>query len=179
MPAIKTTRRGFMQLSATSAAMLTVGASISSLSGCTKVPAATGYKILRPGDLEFLKALAPVILSNGYPGPLGAEAEERLLRSLDRLIGTLQEYARSQLILMLDIMQYPPIRIFAGARWKTWSEMSHEEVEAFLNEWKFSMIQLKRMGYGSLCKLFSMCWYREPENFILSGYPGMPKHIVG
>lgn len=178
MPAITTTRRGFMQLSASSAAALTVGASFVSLSGCSKVPAAAGFKTLRPGDIEFLSAIAPVILNGSYPGPLGNKAEERLMHSLDRLIGTLQEYARSQLVLMLNMMQYPPIRIFAGARWKDWNEMSHADIEAFLDEWKLSLIELKRMGYGSLCKLFAICWYREPENFALSGYPGMPKRVI-
>lgn len=177
MPTITTTRRGFMQLSATSAAMLTVGASFASLSGCTRTPPASGFNSLRPGDIEFLTALAPVILHDSYPGVLAEQAQARLMLALDRLIGTLQEYAKEQLMMLLDVMQYAPLRLVMGAPWRRWSEMNAEAIEDFLAEWKHSSIQLKRMGYGSLCKMVCICWYKEPENFVFSGYPGMPKHI--
>ena len=72
---ITTSRRGFMQLSATSAAALTLGASVAGLTGCSKVPTANGYKVLRPGDIEILRAVAPVILSGSYPGSLAADGE--------------------------------------------------------------------------------------------------------
>ena len=179
MPVITTTRRGFMQLSATSAAALTVGASFASLTGCSKTPPANGFKVLRPTDLKILATLAPVLLKGGYPGPLADQAEPRLLHELDRLIGTLQDYSKGQLVLLLDTLNVAPIRLAMGAPWKQWNEMSAEEIESFLENWKTSSIQLKRMGYASLAKLFAMCWYKQPENFVLSGYPGMPKRIIG
>lgn len=178
MPTLATTRRGFMQLSATSAAALSMGGALASLTGCSKAPAASGYKVLRSGDIEFLNALAPVILSGSYPGSLGEQAAQRLMQSLDKLIGTLQEYAQSQLMLLLDVMQVAPIRVAMGAQWSSWADASAADIEAFLENWKTSNIQLKRMGYGSLAKLFTMCWYRQPETFVFSGYPGPPKHII-
>lgn len=176
MPTITTTRRGFMQLSATSAAVLAAGASFASLTGCTKAPTATGFKVLRESDFEFLMALAPVMLSDSYPGILGPEkGSERLLKALDNLINTLQDYSRSQLMLLLDVMQSAPIRLAMGAPWSTWSEAKPEDIDAFLQSWKTSMIPLKRMGYGSLIKLISISWYSQPETFVSTGYPGMPK----
>lgn len=175
MPVIKTTRRGFMQLSATSAAALAVAGSFASLTGCSKTPPATGFKVLRPGDVEIFKALAPVILKGSYPGPLGDKAEITLLQELDRLIVTLQDYSRSQLVLLFDVLQAGPVRFVAGGPWKSWSEVSEAEAEAFLQDWKTSMFQIKRMGYGSLIKLYAMCWYKIPANFVQTGYPGMPK----
>jgi len=108
-----TSRRGFLQLSASSAAALTVGASLAG-TGCSKVPAAEGYKLLRAGDIEFLSALAPVILNKSYPGTLAADAPVRLTQALDTLIGTLEDYSRSQLIQLLDVMQVAPIRAAMG-----------------------------------------------------------------
>lgn len=166
-----------MQLSATSAAALTIGGSLAALTGCGKAPAASGYKVLRPGDLEFLSALAPAILVDSYPGTLGDQAQERLLKALDRLVGTLQEYSRGQLLMLFDVMQVAPLRAAMGAPWGSWSEASVADVDAFLNGWKNSGLQLKRMGYGSLCKLVAMCWYSQPETFVSSGYPGAPKKI--
>ena len=174
---ITTTRRGFMQLGAASAAALTIGGSLAALTGCSKTPTANGYSVLRGGDLTFLTAIAPVILSDSYPGTLGSQAQERLLHALDRLTGTLQDYSRSQLLMLLDVMQVAPLRALMGAQWASWEEVSADDTEAFLQDWKHSRIQLKRMGYGSLCKLLTMCWYSQPETFISSGYPGAPKKI--
>src|SRR5690554_2862130 len=86
MPKLSTTRRGFMQLSATSAAFLAAGASFASLTGCTKAPVASGYKVLRNTDFEFITAIAPVVLGGSYPGVLGPEkAPEVLLKAVDNL----------------------------------------------------------------------------------------------
>ena len=79
MLTLSTSRRGFMQLGATSMAVLSLGAGFASLSGCTKAPAQTGYKILRAGDLEFFSALAPVVLSGSYPSSLSTEAAQARL----------------------------------------------------------------------------------------------------
>lgn len=174
---INTTRRGFMQLSASSAAALTVGGSLAALTGCSKAPAASGFTTLRDGDVQFFTAIAPVILDKSYPASLGDAAPERLLKSLDQLIGTLQEYAQSQLLMLLDVMQVAPLRAAMGAPWANWDQVSHEEIDAFLQSWKSSSIQLKRMGYGSLCKLLCICWYSQPETFVSTGYPGPPKKI--
>src|SRR5690606_17454634 len=158
---ITTTRRGFMQLSASSAAALTLGASVAGLTGCSKVPAADGLKVLRPGGIEILRAVAPVILSGSYPGSLAADGEAALLRALDTLVLTLQDYARSQLEMLFDALQVAPVRLAMGAPWASWSEMPADDIEAFLHSWKTSRIQLKRMGYASLCKLVTMCWYSQ------------------
>ena len=99
-----------------------------SLSGCSKQPAAEGYRLLRQGDIELLSALAPVILADGYPGQLGAQAETRLMQALDNLIGTLQEYSRSQLMLLLDVLQVAPIRSVMGAQWRSWTAASEEDI---------------------------------------------------
>ena len=169
---ITTNRRGFMQLSATSAAALTLGASVAGLTGCSKVPAANGYKVLRPGDIEILRAVAPVILSGSYPGSLAADGEAVLLRSLDKVVLTLQDYARSQLVMLFDALQVAPVRALMGAPWTGWSDMPAADIEAFLQDWK-----TRRMGYASLCKLVTMCWYSHPSTFAFSGYPGMPQRI--
>lgn len=176
MPKITTSRRGFMQLSATSVAVLTVGASFASLTGCTKAPVANGYKVLRSSDFEFIDALAPVILSDSYPGVLGLEkGRELLLKAIDNLVVTLQEYAQSQLLMMFDVMQSAPLRVAMDAPWSSWAEATPADVERFLQGWKSSMIPLKRMGYSSLVKVLAMCWYSQPETFVSSGYPGMPR----
>lgn len=175
---ITTTRRGFMQLSTTSATLLVLGASAASLSGCSQPQAAPGFRVLRPGDLRLLQALAPVILSGSYPGTLAGQAPDTLLHALDRLVLTLQGYARGQLLMLFDALQVAPVRAAMGAPWADWADASPAAIDAFLQEWKTSRIQLKRMGYGSLCKLLCMCWYSQPATFVSSGYPGMPQKVL-
>lgn len=178
MLTLSTSRRGFMQLGAASMAVLSLGAGFASLTGCSKAPAVSGFKILRPGDLEFFAAIAPVILSGSYPSRLPLEeAQQRLLHELDSLISTLQDYAQSQLIMLLDVVQSAPLRVAMDAQWAGWKDASAADIEGFLQGWKTSKIPIKRMGYGSLCKLLCMCWYKQPETFAITGYPGMPKKI--
>src|SRR5690554_8099639 len=63
-------------------------------------------------DFEFITAIAPVVLGGSYPGVLGPEkAPEVLLKAVDNLVVTLQEYAQSQLIMMFDVMQSAPLRV--------------------------------------------------------------------
>ena len=52
-----------------------------------------------------------------------------------------------------------------------------EEAEAFLESWRDSWLPIKRMGYQGLCKLITICWYSQPENYALSGYPGPPVKV--
>src|SRR5690606_4203323 len=102
---ITATRRGFMQLVARSGAVLALGAYIGGLTGCSNAPVDSGYNVLRPGDIEILRALAPVILGGSYPGSLQDKAPDTLLHALDSLVLTLQDYARSQLVMLFDALQ--------------------------------------------------------------------------
>jgi hypothetical protein len=175
---IETSRRGFLQLSASGTAALAIGSGLATLTGCSKKPAtAQGYKVLREGDLLFLGALAPAILVDAYPGPLGANAHERLLKQLDTILNTLQGHARGELLMMFDLMNSAPLRLATGAPWGSWGEASAEDADNFLNSWKHSSLQIKRMGYSGLCKLITISWYSQPENFPTTGYPGPPVKI--
>jgi hypothetical protein len=174
---LTTSRRGFIQLSGGAAAALTLGSSLALMSGCSPEPA-DGLKFLNADDADFLAALAPVIMAGSYPGQLGPEqARTRQVAALDRLIGTLQEHAQSQLKQLLLVMSSAPLRAAMGAPFANWREASPEQVEAFLLSWRDSSLQLKRMGYASLCKLQTMCWYAMPENYLATGYPGPPQKI--
>ena len=175
---IKTTRRGFLQLGAASATALTLGASLASLSGCSRAPSASGFTILRTDDLALLAALAPAVLHGSYPGPLAEQAESKLLSALDALISTLQEYAQSQLLMLFDVLNYAPTRFLLGAPSNDWSTLSTSEINRFLDDWQHSTLALKRMGHSGLIKLMSMCWYSLPDNFLASGYPGMPTRVL-
>ena len=172
-------RRGFMKLSASSAAVLSMGSGLAMMTGCSRQPDSNGgYTFLTADDIEFVNAIAPVILLQAYPASLTLEdAQLRLTRKLDELINTLQQYSKDQLSQLFGIMSSAPLRLAVGAPVGGWKDAPAEDIESFLNSWKDSSLAIKNMGYASLCKLVTMCWYSQPESFIASGYPGPPKKI--
>lgn len=134
-----------------------------------------GFRFLRDTDIEFLLAVAPVILNSNYPGVLGQNSEERLLNALDELMASLGEFSQKQLSQLFDLMSIAPLRYLAGGPFSGWQNSSEQQINDFLLGWKNSIFSLKRMGYASICKLIAMSWYTQPENFVQAGYPGPPK----
>ena len=177
--ATNVSRRGFMKLSASSAAALSVGSSLAMMTGCSRQPDSnSGYTFLTAADVEFINAIAPVILLQAYPASLPLpEAQVRLTRKLDELINTLGEFSKAQLAQLFSIMSSAPLRLAVSAPVGGWKDAPAADIESFLNSWKDSSLAIKNMGYASLCKLVTMCWYSQPESFTASGYPGPPKKI--
>lgn len=177
--ALPTTRRGFLQLGLMGTATLALGSTVATLTGCaTPLEHNSNFKFLRPHDREFFAALIPVVLDKSFPGELDESvAMRRTLLALDDLIYTLQYYNRDQMRMMFNALSMAPVRVLAGASWTDWKNMSPEQVNEFLIDWRDSSIQLKRMGYVSLSKLIGISWYSQPESFAATGYPGPPIKI--
>ncbi len=177
--ALPTTRRGFLQLGLMGTATLALGSTVATLTGCaTSLKQSSQFKFLTPEDREIFAALVPQVLSKSFPGNLSQEAAmQRVLLSLDDVIHTLQYHNRSQMRMMFDALTVAPLRLVAGASWTRWKDMSPEQVNAFLDNWKNSSISLKNMGHMSLTKLINISWYSQPESFVSTGYPGPPVKI--
>jgi hypothetical protein len=174
-----TARRGFLQLGLMGAAALSLGSTVASLTGCSP-PLETNseYKFLQHNDRALFAALIPVVLSDGFPGELNHDAAmKRMLLALDDLIHTLQYHNRNQMRQLFDALSMAPIRVVAGASWANWKDMTPEQVNDFLIDWRDSIIQPKRNGYVGLSKLIGICWYAQPESFASIGYPGPPTKI--
>lgn len=176
---LPTTRRGFLQLGLMGTATLALGSTVATLTGCaTPLEKNSSFKFLQPEDREFFAALIPQVLSQSFPGELSEKsAMQRMLLSLDDLIYTLQYHNRHQMRLMFDALSMAPVRVLAGASWSGWKDMSPEQVNDFLYDWRDSSISLKNMGYMSLTKLIGISWYSQPESFAATGYPGPPVKI--
>ena len=173
---LNTSRRGLLKAGLLGTMVLIAGGTVATLSFSNRKPASErGFRFLRKQDLVFLSALAPVILKDNYPGSMGAEAEARLLKALDDLMETLGEFSQNQLLQLFDLMSVGPARFVAGGPMSSWPDASSEQIDSFLISWRDSMFSLKRMGYVSLCKLITVSWYSQPENYSQAGYPGPPK----
>lgn len=172
-------RRGFMKLSASSAAALSVGSSVALMTGCSRQPDSDmGLTFLTKDDAEFILAIAPVILNQSFPASLTQEeANLRLVKGVDALINTLGGHAKVQLEQLFTLMSSAPLRLVVNAPFNGWKDASNDQIESFLDAWKTSPLSIKNMGYASLCKVICLCWYSQPETFQLTGYPGPPKKI--
>ena len=73
-------------------------------------------------------------------------------------------------------MGSPVTRVADGAPLHPWQEATVEEAKAFLKA-GVTPLPIKRMGYQGLCKLITICWYSQPENHEISGYPGPPVKV--
>jgi hypothetical protein len=173
---VKASRRDFFKVGLLGGAVLLVG---SSLSAFTRVKSSKNNSpkldFLSVSDTELLLALAPIVLKANYPGSLEKEAEQRLLRAIDQQILSLGEHSKKQLQQLFDLLGSSTLRYFAGGPSNDWSTASTDHIERFLDDWKHSLFALKRTGYAALCKLITMNWYTQPENFLQAGYSGPPK----
>lgn len=177
--ALPTTRRGFLQLGLMGTATLALGSTVATLTGCaTPLEKNSTFKFLQPEDREFFAALIPQVLSKSFPGELSEKsAMQRILLSLDDVIHNLQYHNRQQIRMMFNALSMAPVRVLAGASWTDWKDMTPEQVNDFLYDWRDSSISLKNMGYMSLTKLINISWYSQPESFAATGYPGAPVKI--
>jgi hypothetical protein len=177
--ALPTTRRGFLQLGLMGTATLALGSAVATLSGCSSpLEKNSEYKFLQTEDREFFAALIPLVLHKSFPGELSVDAAmKRTLLALDDLIYNLQLHNHIQMRQLFDALSMPSIRLIAGASWASWKDMSPQQVDNFLINWRDSIIQPKRNGYVALSKLIGISWYSQPESFVRTGYPGPPLHI--
>jgi hypothetical protein len=177
---ININRRDFLKVGTLGSLTLLLGSSFHALStGYEELPPVTGGKFLREQDAEFLLAIAPAVLNENYPGLLAEQADERLIKALDKMMLTFSQFSQKQLFQLFDLMSVAPFRYFAGGPFAPWAKASRQQIDDYLLDWQQSSLSLKRMGYSSICKLITMTWYSQPENYIQSGYPGPPKVISG
>ncbi|MDR2306242.1 MAG: hypothetical protein LBE53_03455 [Paucimonas sp.] len=152
---------------------LSLGASLflgtASLVACAKQTPAGDYRALREDDLPMLLALVPVVLA-GTQAPA-----DRVLHSLDQKLAALSPAMLKLTRQLFDVLALPLTRGPLTGVWGGWSSASDADVEAFLERWRNSSLDLLRQGHASLLQLLLMAWYECPEAWAACGYPGPPK----
>ncbi|QXH51261.1 twin-arginine translocation pathway signal protein [Pseudomonas fakonensis] len=140
-----------------------------SLVGCSKQGAAAGYQVLRDDDLPLLEALIPVVLA-------GTQASvHTVLSSLDSKVAALSPAMLKLTRQLFDVLSLPVTRGPLTGVWGSWGNASSKQVEAFLERWRTSSLEMLRQGHASLLQLLLMAWYERPEAWAACGYPGPPK----
>jgi len=172
-PAAALHRRDFLKLSAGGAALLSAGAFTATLAGCAKQEAAaSGYRFLRPADLQLFAALAPAVLGATLPVDGRPAHIESVLKGVDATAARLLLPAQTELYKLFDLLNGGLTRRLTTGVSKPWAEADSAQVEAFLLRWQTSSIGLFNAGYRALIKFITGAWVGTEAGLKAAGYPG-------
>ncbi|RWU26654.1 twin-arginine translocation pathway signal protein [Pseudomonas alkylphenolica] len=164
-------RRGLLRFSLGASVFLATAGLTASLSGCSASTPANGFITLRSGDLPILQALIPVLLD----GTQAPENTEAVLRQLDGKLASLSPAMLKLTQQLFDVLALPVTRGPLTGIWGAWENASQAQIQAFLQRWEDSSLNLLRMGHSSLLQLLHMAWYEMPASWANCGYLGPPK----
>jgi hypothetical protein len=164
---LRATRRGFLRLASTSAA-LTALAQIRVL----PAPAAAEPprdRFFDAGETEILTQIVERMVDSGEPGA-PAVRETRSVATIDALCRRLDPGISGTLPLALRLFDYGPILF--DLSFSRFSRMSDEQKDASLDAWLTSRLALRRTAFLALRNLAFLGYYSQPETWPLIGYQG-------
>jgi hypothetical protein len=167
-------RRGFLQFSLGASAFLATAGLGASLSGCSSSIPASGFAMLRSGDLLFLRALIPVMLEGVVVAGKMPAAVDQTLLCLDNGLNHLSPEMLKLTRQLFDVLGMAVTRGPLTGIWGSWENASADEIRHFLDRWENSSFSLLRMGHSSLQQMVMMAWYSRAESWAHCGYPGPP-----
>nr|WP_180202282.1 twin-arginine translocation pathway signal protein [Pseudomonas sp. SbOxS1]NYU01664.1 twin-arginine translocation pathway signal protein [Pseudomonas sp. SbOxS1] len=167
-------RRGLLKFSLGASAFLATAGLGASLGGCSSSVPASGFTALRSGDLQFLRALVPVMLDGAVTAASMPEAVEGTLKSLDYNLDHLSPEMLKLTRQLFDVLGMAVTRGPLTGIWGSWENAGAEDIWHFLDRWENSSLSLLRMGHSSLLQLVMMAWYGRKESWAHCGYPGPP-----
>lgn len=170
-------RRGFLKLSLTVAAVGAVSVGSWVLYEWPSSQLIDGLQTLRKADLPFLHAVIPVLLAGSY-GKNKVITKEQIgtfIQDLDYKLTHLSPDKRNLLFQLLDAMAVTVARTAVTGNWRSWASTSPDEMKLALSRLEHHPVPLLRMGHGSMCQLFGLTRYSNPNSWQHCGYPGPPK----
>jgi len=134
-------------------------------------------KILRPEDVELLRALTPAVMK-GKIAPGNSAEIDKTIQSFDTLMVDMSEPVVAEVLQAFDALSFGLSRGLMTGQWSSWSKASLEDAESALARLRDSGIGLLNAVYAALIKLIISAWYLIPENAATTGYPGPPKKVA-
>jgi len=134
-------------------------------------------KILRPEDVELLRALMPAVMK-GKIAPGDSVEVDKTLQSFDTLMVDLSEPVVAGVHQAFDVLSFGLTRGLTTGQWSAWSKASLVDAESALARLRDSGIGLLNAIYAAVIRLIISAWYLIPENAATTGYPGPPKKVA-
>lgn len=167
-------RRGLLKFSLGASAFLATAGLGASLSGCSSGIPASGFAIMRSGDLLFLRAVIPVMLDGAVAVEKMPASVDQTLHCLDNGLNHLSPEMLKLTRQLFDVLGMAVTRGPLTGIWGSWENASADDIRHFLERWENSSLSLLRMGHSSLLQLVMMAWYSRAESWAHCGYPGPP-----
>ena len=169
-------RRQFIQLGLVGGAVVSSGATLAGLSGCSREQApAPGHLHLRQSDLTILTPMVPVLLGGTFE--MTDENVARALREMDRLLDNAAPAALIELRELLDGLRFAPVRRYITGSWRSLTEQNPEQMAATIERWSRRNVGLSRMALRGIAQPMQWAWYITPEGAAGTGYPGPPQQV--
>lgn len=172
--AVSLSRRGLLKVGLLGGTFLGTAGLAASLSGCSSPDAASGFVILRESDLEFFRALVPVMLNGAVADGAMPAAVDATLQGIDHNLNHVSPELLKLTRQLLDVLAMGATRGPLTGIWGSWDNASAADIRQFLSRWEHSSLELLRMGHESLVKMVLMSWYARPQAWAHCGYPGPP-----
>jgi hypothetical protein len=164
----RATRRGFLRLASTTAALAALAQLRAVPLGAEEPPAgAPGF--FEAGDREILTQIVERMVATGDPAAPRVR-ETNTIATIDTLCRKLDPSISGQLPWALRAFEYGPI-VFELTP-KRFSRMSEAEQDASLSGWMSSRFGLRRLAFVALRNLSMLGYYSQPETWPLIGYLG-------
>lgn len=162
-------RRTWLKLGIASAAALAVvgGAAVLIQPGLERgALTASGKSVFRAIGMGVLDKTLPE-----QPAAKDA-ALTALLGRVDVLISALPPHAQAELSQLVSILGSGAGRIALAALITPWDNASVDEVQAALQDMRFSKLALRQQAYAALHDITAGAYFSEPATWTLLGYPG-------
>ena len=124
----------------------------------------------------IVAAIIPAMLA----GMLPADDARRTAAVADttaavhRAIDGLPAASQRELGQLFALLAFPPARIALAGLSSPWTTAKRDDVDAFLERWRTSRLQLLRSAYDALHQLVFGAWYGQTNAWPAIGYPGPP-----
>jgi hypothetical protein len=162
-------RRGFLALAGSGAALATLGRLPASALSAASGAAPGGAAFFAPGEADVLLQVMERIVDSGLPDAPRVR-DSGALAAIDRLCLSLDPELVKPLPWLLQAVEWGPwLFDLSFARFTT---LSDAEKDASLRGWMTSRLALRRLGFQALKNLSLLGWYSQEASWAAIGYAG-------
>lgn len=162
-----TTRRGFLRLAGTTAA-LTALAQVRSIPAASASASQAGA-FFSPAEQEILTQIAERIVGSATPGAPRVR-DTRAVSTIDALCASLDPALTAPLPTLLRVVDYAPF-VF-DLRFRRFTRLTPAEQDASLDGWMRSRFALRRQAFYALRNLALLGYYSQDPTWPTIGYAG-------
>lgn len=169
--ATNSSRRSFLKVGLFGALALAAAGGLYRITRTAETPARFA---MDDGAKSILTALVPAMLKNAVSSP--ADIAAAVDRVGDAILG-LPLAAQKEIQDLFALLSLGPSRRLLAGVPDEWSKAKIEDVNAFLQDWRFSRIALFQSAYLGLHDLITGSWYSHESTWASIGYPGPIKEL--